>query len=161
MYSLSKTFEILQPLYDKVKLSTSKPTQLIIRMKTFSILIFTSGQCRFMGRITSDEANSIVQSLSIIYKSILSPLYQVSQTIVLQLHSMYVPVDLYKLAYEFKNDSRVNFEPELFPALVLNHWKPLHVNVFSSGKVIILGHNACNFVNDIQTWLDVELLLLL
>ena len=50
------------------------------------------------------------------------------------------------------------FEPELFPALRYNKYNPLCVNIFSSGKIVILGLKNLNFksmvnaiVEDIKT----------
>lgn len=150
----------MQPHYKNIRLCKCKPKQLILRMETFSILIFTTGQCRLMGRISLEQAQSVIKSLSFIYHTIITPLQQVSQTVVLQMPSKYVPINLYKLANDFKHDINIQFEPELFPSLSLHYWKPLHVNVFSTGKVIILGCNASNFVKTIYEWLDFELLLL-
>lgn len=31
------------------------------------------------------------------------------------------------------------YEPELFPALFINRWLPVHVAIFHNGKVIITG----------------------
>ena len=31
------------------------------------------------------------------------------------------------------------YEPELFPALQINKWLPVHVSVFRSGKCVITG----------------------
>ena len=50
------------------------------------------------------------------------------------------------------------FEPELFPALRYIKYNPLCVNIFSSGKVVILGLKTLDFksitsaiIDDIKT----------
>ena len=47
-------------------------------------------------------------------------------------------INLLHLAYALPRSERL-FEPELFPALRLLAFRPLCVNVFASGKVVILG----------------------
>lgn len=151
---------MLEPLYPCIKLTTTRPNQIVIRMSTFTILIFTSGQCRVMGKLSLVKAQSIIDSLSFIYYSVLVPIHKVSETCVFQLDSLYLPVNLYKFASEHSTDSNVQFEPELFPSVVLHQWKPLHVNVFSTGKVVVLGCNASQYVKSIHDWLSIQLLLL-
>jgi len=143
-------------------MSPSLPRQIIIRMSSYTILIFNSGQCRLMGRISLEPAQLVIQSLSFIYTRIIQPLIQVSQTIVCTVDSLHVPINLYKFAHTYSptNNGLVQFEAELFPALSLHMWPPLHVNVFSTGKVIILGCNACTYASTIMNWLNVNLLLL-
>ena len=46
-------------------------------------------------------------------------------------------VNLYKVAKVLKRLAM--FEPEIFPALRYLKYNPLCVNIFSSGKVVILG----------------------
>ena len=50
-------------------------------------------------------------------------------------------INLYKLS------KLINcwFEPELFPALRLNKYDPICVNVFSTGKIVILGLKNINY----------------
>ena len=64
----------MQPHYKNIRLCKCKPKQLILRMETFSILIFTTGQCRLMGRISLEQAQSVIKSLSFIYHTIITPL---------------------------------------------------------------------------------------
>lgn len=92
--------------------------------------------------------------------SIIQPLCKVSETVVFQLDSLHLPINLYKFSHEYKKDNRILFEPELFPSLSLHYWKPLHVNVFSTGKVIILGFNASHFVSTIRDWINIHLIIL-
>ncbi len=158
-YDLETLLILLQPHYKNIRLTTTLPRQLIIYMEQYTILIFTSGQCRLMGRLHLEEAQSAIQSLNTIYSCIESPLQPVSETVVFKLDSLHAPINLYKFACEFPNDNRIQFEPELFPALCLHFWKPLHVNVFTTGKVIILGHNASASFAIIRDWLNFQLLL--
>lgn len=144
-----------------MRITTTQPQQLIIREPRFSILLFTTGQGRFMGQITLSKAKTLIDSMSIIYSSIESPLTNVSQTVVFQLSSMYVPVNLYAFKTYFHLESKIQFEPERFPSVTLHFWDPLHVNIFSSGKVIVLGYNACAYIQTIRDFLEFHLLIIL
>lgn len=42
------------------------------------------------------------------------------------------------------------YEPELFPALRLSQYDPLCVNIFSSGKVVILGIKSLDYHELVQ-----------
>ncbi len=159
-YDLVKTFALLQPLYTRIKFCQTRPIQIVIRMCGYSLLIFSSGQCRLMGRVSLSQAQHVIDSLNDIYYSVTSPLVQVSQTVVFKLDSLHLPIDLYKFVAEYKTDDKICFEPEIFPSISLHYWKPLHVNVFSTGKVIVLGCNALQSIQDIRDWLDFQLLLM-
>ena len=37
------------------------------------------------------------------------------------------------------SNHELSYEPELFPAMLINRWLPVHVAVFHTGKVIITG----------------------
>lgn len=46
------------------------------------------------------------------------------------------------------------YEPELFPALQLTKFKPLCVNIFSSGCVIILGVRDLRIVSEVIKYIS-------
>lgn len=106
-----------------------------------------------MGKTNLTDASHFIENLTHIYCSIITPIHLVSQTVTFQLASCMVPVNLYKIARYCNEDRNVLFEPELFPAINLLHWKPLHVNLFANGKVIILGRNALDYVETIDDWI--------
>ena len=101
-----------------------------------------------------------MQILSIIYTDVIDPVQLVSQTYTFLLDNCVLPANLNVLAYAFKNDPNVTFEPEIFPALSIHYWKPIHVNVFSTGKVIVLGRDAYFYLTEIYDWIFYNLLLL-
>ena len=70
------------------------------------------------------------------------------------------PINLYYVANHFKHDTNVSFNPEVFPALSLHYWNPIHVNIFSTGKIIVLGNNSINLLTEIYEWIFYNLLLL-
>jgi len=52
-------------------------------------------------------------------------------------------INLYELSVKLNHDAM--YEPELFPALRLLKFNPLCVNIFSSGKIIILGIKSFDY----------------
>lgn len=113
-----------------------------------------------MGNVTLDRANHILSSIDIIYNDILEPLKCVSQTIILQLDKSLVPINLLQFMSHF-NTPDVNFNPELFPAISLHCWRPVHVNLFSSGKIVVLGKDSITLSSIIYEWIYYNVMLYL
>lgn len=128
----------------------SQPQQIVIHFDLCTLLLFHSGNCRIMGKASSlDDVSCILNFLvDLLHTSIISPLTLVSQTVVFKLNV--VNVNLHKLVRIIPNSI---FEPELFPSLSIDAFKPLHVNLFSSGKVVILGKDALSRKLQVETWL--------
>ena len=61
-------------------------------------------------------------------------------------------VNLYKLALKLDRDGM--FEPELFPGLRFIKYNPLCVNIFSSGKVVILGIKTLEYQEIVKNILE-------
>lgn len=106
------------------------------RMK---LIIFRNFKCRLMGckNFNTFQPNQIItckvecQEISIQILSCMSGsvTFSVNQC-----------VNLFKFANYLQNTNiQYLFEPELFPALRITKFNPLCVNVFSSGKCVILG----------------------
>jgi TATA-box binding protein (TBP) (component of TFIID and TFIIIB) len=54
-------------------------------------------------------------------------------------------IDLYKLSSLIKS----NLELELFPVLTITKYKPVSVNVFATGSIILCGIKHVDFCNNI------------
>ena len=103
-----------------------------------------------MGKIDFDDVVHIFNFLvDLLETQVVSPLVLVSQTIVFQLN--FHQVNLHKCVHFIPNSI---FEPELFPSLTFDKFKPLHVNLFSTGKVVVLGRNALCMKVEIEDWLN-------
>ena len=133
--------------YDNVIYYKTAPVQIIIKFQYCTFLLFSSGKCRFMGKanfdIISNLLNDIINTLDtsiITYPIIKSQTVSFSLNRQVNLHKQNIPHSLY--------------EPELFPAVSIYKFSPLHVNLFSTGKVIILGCNALNEKHVIENWLN-------
>ena len=92
-----------------------------------TLIIFPNGKCRLMG-IKTLHSNSVVP-----YRMLIECI--ISATITFNLAGG--GINLRDLASN--NNNTVVYEPELFPALRLNHFRPHCVNVFASGKVVVTG----------------------
>lgn len=139
------------------------PAQIVVRVHEldFTFILFGSGQFRIMGASASASAiDDLLSRIKSIYTYILLYPYISSETVVLQLHPLYVPINLVKLAESCSTDMNVSYEPELFPAIALKHWKPAHVNVFSTGKVVVLGKDASTILGQVEDFLSIALLTL-
>jgi len=101
-----------------------RPRQCVKKCGTYTIVIFQTGRCRVMGCKKPLDESTLpfpIKNLTIQSVTVTSDLKRI--------------IDLYKLASKMKS----MYEPELFPALRCLDYCPLCVNVFSSGKVVILG----------------------
>jgi TATA-box binding protein (TBP) (component of TFIID and TFIIIB) len=109
-----------------------KPAQYVLKCKDYTLVIFRSGKCRIMGcKKPLDESSLPMKIFSIRIQSV---------TVTANLGT---PVHLYKLAVKLKN--QCTFEPELFSALRYLKYNPMCVNIFSSGKVVILGLKSLDY----------------
>ena len=65
-------------------------------------------------------------------------------------------MNLYKMSMRIK----CCYEPELFPAMRLIEYNPLCVNLFPSGKIVILGIKTMdysNIVNNVVKYISLHL----
>ena len=101
------------------------PCMFVAKHDDFKIIIFLNRKCCLMG---CKKPINTLDNLP--YKIAIKKIQSITVTF-----DMGVPINLYHLA------SKVicRFDPELFPALRLLDYNPLCVNVFASGKVVILG----------------------
>ena len=132
---------------------------LILKHYLNTIVIFKSGRIRLMGCqiITANEASSFhLRTLSKLFGPyvMLKPI--IHQTTIAK-YDFGESINLHKL-YETINNSgtenltqRKRLELESFPALQLRMWDSVHVNVFSSGKVVMHGYSNRGLRSTIRT----------
>jgi TATA-box binding protein (TBP) (component of TFIID and TFIIIB) len=122
------------------KFSNWKPRQYIHKCKDYTLVIFQNGTCRIMGCKKKLDERTLPFRIKV--ERIQS--VTVSENLNQSIH-------LNKLAENLK--SQCNFDPEIFPGLRMIAFNPLCVNVFASGKVVILGIKTLDykdFVNQIM-----------
>jgi len=112
-----------------------KPQQYVYRCKDYTIVIFKSGSCRIMG------CKKILDESKLPFKIIVNGIQSITTSIDLRRR-----INLNKLAKELNNNCY--FDPETFPALRMTAFNPLCVNVFASGKVVIMGIKTLDY-NDL------------
>ena len=122
--------KVSNDIISKLKFPAGKPSQVVDKSRKYTIIFFRSGNCRIMGCRKPLENNELQYNIQNIRMQ--------SMTVVINLGQM---INLYKLS----KLTRCWFEPELFPALRLNKYDPICVNVFASGKVVILGLKNLNY----------------
>ena len=107
-----------------------RPSMVRVKDENATILFFNSGKFRVMG------CNSIKNAKTCVQKYIDQPsnpkLKLQSMTAKMKLNH---DVNVYKLAEKVK----CFYKPELFPAVTITKYKPIIVNVFKSGSIVVCG----------------------
>ena len=100
------------------------------------LIVFKSGKCRLMGiQIPLNNDANLPLAVNNLQIQSITLVDDIGESI-----------NLYKLAHKLPKGSFM-FEPELFPALRLVNFNPLCVNIFSSGKIVILGVKNLSYQN--------------
>jgi len=123
--------------YDKivsVRYQSHSPEQLIIKFNDgVTMLIFKSGKFRFCGLVVEYTAtlhkNSIFLEISVARGLVYLP-----------------PIEIQAITAVCNFNRKIHLNKcdgflceELFPAIHINKFKPIHINVFASGKAVICG----------------------
>lgn len=121
------------------------PFQLVVKDEKCTILFFASGKYRVMGFKSDDdwEASIILYKYTSTIDKDHIPLLML-QSITMKAN-FDKSIDLYKLSSLIK----LNLELELFPALTITKYKPVSVNVFATGSIILCGIKHVDFCNNI------------
>ena len=130
----------------------NKPRQLIIKDKDGIVLFFRNGKFRIMGYIEELDATF----LAYIYTTLIDQ----EDCPAIHFQSMTAKVTLdkrLKLSMLHNLIPESQYEPELFPAMLVRKYKPTSVNIFSTGKIMICGvrevENIKSIMEDINTQL--------
>lgn len=112
-------------------------------LPVMKIIIFKNSKCRLMGckSFTDFQLNQVYNLHLVDMESDTDITIQIidimsgSMTL-----SMDMRINLFKFShYLTQNQIKHIFEPELFPALRITDFNPMCVNIFGSGKCVILG----------------------
>ena len=121
------------------KLHRGRPQMLVITMACGrNLQVFPSGVVQVMGNLSHSEA------LSMTYELLhhLQPLHPQLRMKPLILRNMVVSAQLTSTIplHRIKTSSTdMTFEAELFPAVLIRHFHPVHVAVFHTGRCILTG----------------------
>ena len=136
------------------KLYHGRPQMLLVYLPSWrrNIQIFHCGKIQVMGRLSPSDAHSMITSvlpllplpntnpanISVMMEPAMTPAITVNlRNIVVFVH-LTMRVKLNNFPYSIGCGGAF-YEPELFPALQINKWLPVHVSVFHSGKCVITG----------------------
>jgi TATA-box binding protein (TBP) (component of TFIID and TFIIIB) len=123
-----------------------QPEQLIVRFSnSITMLLFKTGKFRLMGKGAENEWDAS------------HCVYLVSGT--------WPFLELQTMTAVFKTPNRINLEKftslfdsyynaEDFPAVQIRQFKPIHVNVFASGKIILCGIKDLKVANKIRQTIE-------
>ena len=114
----------------------TKPYQLVIKDLKGTLIFFSNGKFRTMGCI--DELEASFLACAYLEKLITVP-FNSFPAITIQSYTL-----KYHLGYRIHLGKMCVavpcvYEPELFPTLRLKEYKPVSVNVFTTGKVMVCG----------------------
>lgn len=121
------------------------PCQCILKQRDYTIIIFPNGKCRIMGLRYPLTKNKII--IPFFFSITITSLQ--SATFALNLCQEGEPkLILSNLCEKLQRwNYKVQYEPEIFPALRILSYNPLCVNIFGSGKCIITGAKTLNCDN--------------
>ena len=134
------------------KLLRGRPRMLVIRLTNGrNIQIFQNGKIQVLGAISNFVAQQMKCELQLKLNQIQNkksstkvqaikiPNWMISNLVV----SININQRL-KLSSIPYSDHFMSYEPEIFPALLINYLKPVHVAVFHNGKIIVTGLKLVN-----------------
>ena len=135
-----------------------KPYQLVVKDESGggggTLIFFSNGKIRIMGCIDELDASFLAYKYMMMLDENCNfqPVYSQSMTI-----SVTYPVKINLVKFVRECTASLQYEPELFPAVLLKKYKPISVNVFSSGKIIMCGVRDIQQVDSIMQELKPDL----
>jgi len=110
------------------------PRQKVIPLSRGKLIVFSSGKCRIMGLrepINPNDEQLLPYQINDLQIQSVTGVFNLGST-----------VNLIRLARNVSSSSSSSswsYEPEIFPAVRLTKFNPICVNVFGSGKVVVMG----------------------
>ena len=122
-------------------LKTTDPVMLIHKNGQNTLLMFSTGKFRFMGPFHPTAINAKKQLVKV--SNIPKIIKNASLTIQTCTVTFKLPgkgVHLPRLAAALRRDNyEITFNKHEFPAIAMYRWAPMHVNIFYSGNVVVIG----------------------
>ena len=126
-------------LFPHGKFYRGRPKMLVINMSCGrNVQLFPNGCAQILGNVSLSNAKSmsdeLIHYLRQLYPHIqMGPLTLKNLVVSARLNA---PVPLHRLK---RSSSTLSYEPELFPAMLLRRYHPVHIAVFHTGRCIITG----------------------
>jgi TATA-box binding protein (TBP) (component of TFIID and TFIIIB) len=147
--------------FTSTKLHLGRPTQLKIQVGDITCLIFSKGAIRLMGK-------GVINNLCLAYLTlydILEKVVETNERPVLELQTMTAvanigsPINLPKFEKTHSQSLRTFANFELFSAVQILKYRPVSVNLFSSGKLVLCGckseQQAQGIIDDILFYIQI------
>ena len=140
------------------KLYRGRPSMLVIPTSYGrNIQMFPSGVIQIMGhvthRISLGMRDELLRHLRQLHPQLPTPPVTLRNLVVCAHVNKTVPLHLFT-----KSSSKTNYEPELFPAVLLRRFDPVHVALFHTGRCVITGLRSVDegrdIVSRLSTYLD-------
>jgi TATA-box binding protein (TBP) (component of TFIID and TFIIIB) len=152
--TLSKSIDLIQlsTIIPNSKIC-NKPFQLIVKDKEGIVLFFNNGKLRTMGCIDELEATFLTYKYTTLIDQEEYPtIFFQSMTVKVTLNNA-INLDILKNLIP-----ESQYEPELFPAVLVRQFKPISVNIFSTGKIMICGIKELETISTIMHDLNNQLI---
>src|SRR5277367_3608545 len=149
------------PIVNNAVYQKCQPKQLIIKFLDASTMImFKTGKFRIMGKCLSRDIACYNASCVTRLVHDCAPLIDLQTMTVVYTHAHHLNLTLLsRLVQGSEHKTQCHYDAEHFLAVQIISFKPIHVNVFTSGKVIICGVKNNNSVDTIPSQLVPTLLL--
>ena len=132
------------------KIYLGRPEMIVNRLtNNRNIQAFRSGRIQILGGITMGEAERMVDEFVCKLK-VIQPLTQASK---LQTMNMVVKAKMnypVRLRNIQSSDSESSYETEIFPALLISKWSPIHISLFHTGHYIVTGIKSEQCLRQVQ-----------
>ena len=127
-----------------------KPAQLVIQDEKGTLVFFSNGKLRIMGCIDELDATFLAYKYTMMLDDDdcnFQPVYTQSMTVRVVLNKKINIASFVDVC----TSSLISFryEPEFFPAVHITKYKPISINVFSTGKIIMCGVREIDQVQNI------------
>mgnify|MGYP001791423043 CR=1 FL=1 len=135
------------PLYkDSSRLYRGRPEMLLLRMSNNrNVQLFRKGKIQILGALSEETTEQMtIECLSKVRQ--LLPNFQLTPATTANM-VLRVAVPHTVTRKLTSSNSSVCYEPELFPAILLTNWAPVHVHVFHNGKALITGVKSLGEAN--------------
>src|SRR5713101_2842653 len=151
-----KFHEIIQPVSHPGIINhyhSSRPHMHSLKWKgKWTLLLFSSGKFRIMGPIMNVDA--VIDFIL----GLLPRRTSLSESPVLRTEtftfSIGRSINLYLFKKSNQADRLIQYEPELFSALRLLYWSPINVNVFHTGKIVVMGAKSRELLPTIYDYVN-------
>ena len=141
----------------KGKLYRGRPQMLVVPTASGrNLQVFASGVIQIMGNVTHRTSlamrDELLRHLRRLHPQLPTPTLTLKNLVACAQLTNTVPLHRIK-----QSSANATYEPELFPALLLRRFAPIHVAVFHTGKCVLTGLQSLDQARDIMNVLSLYL----